>query len=161
MRDTHRHLVYRAEDQVARVWARDAQGPVSVDFHGSLLLLPVQRRFGNLAAVQRYCDGALAGRPTIPAVSVRRRRGRTRAHWSWPGEIAVPDSPWAMRELVVVHELAHHVAAHTDRADPVHGPGFVTVYRDLLADLAGPEVALLLTAGLHEAGFPLADRRTP
>ena len=46
-----------------------------------------------------------------------------------------------MRELVVLHELAHHLAAGTG---PAHGPQFVATFCDLAAAVMGPEVGHVL-----------------
>jgi putative metallohydrolase (TIGR04338 family) len=102
-------------------------------------------------SVQRYVDevvalpAVLARWPALTPVAVRGRRGVTAAHYEWTPEaavIAVPDreSNWALRELVVLHELAHHVA----RADPPHGPEFVAAFCELASAVMGAEVGYLL-----------------
>jgi putative metallohydrolase (TIGR04338 family) len=42
---------------------------------------------------------------------------------------------------VVLHELAHHLAAGTG---PAHGPGFVATFCDLAGAVMGPEVGHVL-----------------
>ena len=56
--------------------------------------------------------------------------------------IAVPDrqTTWALRELVVLHEIAHHLC----RADPPHGPEFVATFCELAEAVMGPEVGHVL-----------------
>ena len=56
--------------------------------------------------------------------------------------IAVPEdrSAWALRELVVLHEIAHHLCD----ADPAHGPEFVATFCQLTAAVMGAEVAFVL-----------------
>lgn len=159
--DSRRSRVYAAEEQVARLLDRAAQGASTVDFFGSTLTLPVERRFGDLASMQRWVDGVLDLRPVrhrwpgTPVCRVRERRGGTKAHYQPPAEIAVPTTAWATRELVLCHELAHHLAHHDPGVPPDgpgHGPGWVAAYLDLVDIVVGPEVALLLRAGLDEAG---------
>lgn len=160
--DARRSRVYAAEDQVARLLDRAASGLRTVDFFGSTLTLPVERRFADLPSMQRWADAVLAlgevGRrwPGTPPVRLRERKGLTRAHYEPPGVVAVPlRSTWAARELVLCHELAHHLSAH-DPAVPAdaagHGPEFQVAYEQLVEVVIGPEVALLLRAGLDAAG---------
>ncbi|PRC61415.1 TIGR04338 family metallohydrolase, partial [Mycobacterium sp. ITM-2017-0098] len=56
--------------------------------------------------------------------------------------IAVPEvrSTWALRELVVLHEIAHHLSD----TDPPHGPDFVATFCELAAAVMGAEVAFVL-----------------
>jgi putative metallohydrolase (TIGR04338 family) len=101
--------------------------------------------------VQRYVDDVLhlpvVRRRWAPAVrlTVRSRRGVTAAHYERDDDgahIAVPDqrSTWALRELVVLHEVAHHLST----ADPPHGPEFVATFCELAEAVMGPEVAHVL-----------------
>lgn len=162
--------MYAAENQLARALDRAAAGASTVDFFGSTLTLPVERRFADLPSVQRWVDAVLGLAsvrhrwPGTPACAVRARRGSTRAHYEPPGTIAVPlDDRWALRELVLCHEVAHHLTWHCApvrregpaRGDvPVaaHGHEFVDTYVALTELVIGGEVALLLRAGLDEAG---------
>lgn len=160
--DARRGRVYAAEDQVAHTLDRAASGSSTVDFFGSTLTLPPERRFADLASVQRWVDAVLALRsvqerwPGTPPCSVRARRGATRAHYQPPGEIAVPiEVRWALRELVLCHELTHHVVHHdktVPAAVPAHGEAFVDSFVDLVRFVIGGEVALLLRASLDQAG---------
>ena len=47
---------------------------------------------------------------------------------------------WALRELVVLHEIAHHLCD----AEPPHGPEFVATFCELAEAVMGPEVAHVL-----------------
>jgi putative metallohydrolase (TIGR04338 family) len=76
---------------------------------------------------------------------VRARRGVTAAHYEYDGNVAtvaVPEreTTWALRELVVLHEIAHHIS----RAEPAHGPEFVATFCELTDAVMGPEVAHVL-----------------
>lgn len=146
MRDAQRAKVYAAEEFVRTLFDR-TDGRGSLDFFGTALTLPPEARFGSVDAVRRYVEDVLA----LPAVrqrwpaagtcAVRSRRGVTAAHYE-PGVIAVPDgqSRWALRELVVLHELAHHLAGD---GEP-HGPGFVGTMTELTGWVMGPEAQHVL-----------------
>lgn len=136
MTDHQRAAVYSAEDQWAA--AVDRGGPMS--FHGSSITMPTQRRFAGLVELGEYV-GDVCERHGMTAPMVRHRRGGTRAHYEQAGVIAIPtDEPWAMRESVVLHELAHHRSSST--LD--HGPAFTAAMLDLVEAELGPEAALVL-----------------
>jgi len=122
-----------------------------VEFFGANITLPPEARFASVDSVQRYVDDVLglpsvrARWPGAEALAVRARRGITAAHYEYDGHlatIAVPDrrSTWALRELVVLHEIAHHVC----RAEPPHGPEFVAAFCELTDAVMGAEVAHVL-----------------
>lgn len=150
-RDSQRSRVYAAEQFVRTLFDRAAQhNSLSVDFFGANITLPPEARFASVESVQRYVDDVLAlpsvagiGRAAGP-VSVRARRAATAAHYERGGVIAVPDrrsADWAMRELVVLHEVAHHLC---DPDAPAHGPGFVATFCALASAVMGPEVGHVL-----------------
>jgi putative metallohydrolase (TIGR04338 family) len=162
-RDATRSRVYAVEERVGRLLERGGGSPVPVDFWGSTLTLPPERRFADLDAVRRYVAAALSHPPVVtrwPGLAVpevRRRRGSRAAHYEAPGVIAVdPQSRWAMRELVICHELAHHVVAHQhdgeDGGVRSHGPEFVEAMATLCGDLMGPEVGFVLRVSYSESG---------
>ena len=152
-RDSQRAKVYAAEEFVRTLFDRAAEhGSGSVEFFGTQLTLPPEARFGSVPAVQRYVDEVLA----LPAVrrrwskvaplTVRARRAATAAHYEnrdGAGVIAVPDldtADWAMRELVVLHEIAHHLCD----ARPPHGPQYVATMCTLAELVMGPELGHVL-----------------
>lgn len=151
-RDAQRAKVYAAEEFVRTLFDRTAEhGDPVVDFFGTRLTLPPEARFASVPTVQRYVDKVLrqpAVRERWPAAAplrVRSRRGATAAHYERAGDgatIAVPEgrSAWALRELVILHEMAHHLVA----SDPPHGPLFVATFCELAATVMGPEVAYVL-----------------
>lgn len=152
-RDSQRARVYAAEEFVRTLFDRAAEhGSPAVEFFGTQLTLPPEGRFGSVAAVQRYADEVL-GLPSVrqrwPDASrlhVRSRRAATAAHYEnrdGAGTIAVPDSDtadWALRELVVLHEVAHHLC----QAEPPHGPEFVATICELTELVMGPELGHVL-----------------
>lgn len=149
-RDAQRAKVYAAEGFVRTMFDRAARrGSSAVDFFGTQLTLPPEARFASLDAVRRYVEEVLAlpavreRWPAAGPVVVRARRGLTAAHYEADtATMAVPDrhTTWALRELVVLHELAHHLCA--DGAP--HGPEFVATFGELAGTVMGPEVAHVL-----------------
>lgn len=146
MTDRQRSAVYAAEEQWAA--AVDRGGPM--DFLGSRIVLPCQRRFASLDEVRAYVD-AVCARHGLDAPAVRHRRGGARAHYEivdGAGHIAIPEGePWAMREAVVLHELAHHASATMD-----HGAAFTAAMVGLVEAELGPEAALVLRTGYLASG---------
>jgi putative metallohydrolase (TIGR04338 family) len=153
VRDAQRSKVYAAEEFVRMLFDRVAEhGSRSVEFFGAQLTLPPEARFGSVPVVQRYVDEVLqlpAVRrqwPTVAPLRVRARRAATAAHYenrAGTGIIAVPDrdtADWAMRELVVLHEIAHHLCD----VCPPHGPQFVVTLCRLAELVMGPEVGYVL-----------------
>jgi putative metallohydrolase (TIGR04338 family) len=160
-RDSQRAKVYAAEEFVRTLFDRAAEhGSPSVEFFGTQLTLPPEGRFGSVVSVQRYVDDVLAlpaVRQHWPAVSplrVRARRAATAAHYEnrdGAGIIAVPDhdtADWAMRELVVLHEVSHHLC----QAEPAHGPEFVATICTLTELVMGPEVGHVLRVVFSKEG---------
>ncbi|MFV0495863.1 TIGR04338 family metallohydrolase [Mycobacterium sp.] len=153
MRDAQRAKVYAAEAFVRTVFNRAAEhGMRSVEFFGTQLTLPPEGRFASVESVRRYVDDVLAlpmvcrQWPGTAPLRVRARRGATAAHYEYRdgvGTIAVPDrdaAGWALRELVVLHELAHHLCSVL----PPHGPDFVSTMCTLTALVMGPEAGYVL-----------------
>jgi putative metallohydrolase (TIGR04338 family) len=152
-RDSQRSKVYAAEEFVRTLFDRAAEhGSASVEFFGTQLTLPPEARFGSLAAIQRYVDDVLALAavrrewPKVAPLTVRARRAASAAHYEnrdGAGVIAVPDlatADWAMRELVVLHEIAHHLCD----ASPPHGSEYVTTLCRLAELVMGPEAGHVL-----------------
>ncbi len=145
--------MYAAESLVVDMVDRGAD----VTFHGSAVSPEADRKFGQVRDITRYLDwlrGHDWAYPELPAPVVRVRRGAAKATWEAPGVIAVPDAAWARRELIVLHEFAHHVVWHrSGRTDNTHGPAFCRVFADLVRNAVGPSTGLLLTDAFHRAGL--------
>lgn len=161
--------MYAAEDHVGRMLER---GGV-VEFFGSTLTLPIERRFADIASVQRYVDTVLQvlgnGNMVLPPVHVRERAGHSRAHYEAGvrarlAVIAVPlhlvdGRRWAARESVVLHEIAHHMCANDPlaRGQSAHGESFCGHLLALHERVIGPESALLLRAELTACGVVVSE----
>jgi putative metallohydrolase (TIGR04338 family) len=152
-RDSQRSKVYAAEEFVRTLFDRAAEhASTSVEFFGTQLTLPPEARFGSLASVRRYVDDVLAlpavrrEWPKVAPLRVRARRAATAAHYenrAGTGVIAVPDhqdAGWAMRELVVLHEIAHHLCD----ASPPHGSQYIATLCTLAELVMGPEAGHVL-----------------
>jgi putative metallohydrolase (TIGR04338 family) len=160
--DPAKARVYEAEGVLAGLIDRRDDFPV-VDAFGSRVVVPDDRKFGDIDSVQRYVDGVLAldwvrnaapERARLP-VRVRARAGATKAEYEFAGPtIAVPPhrvgGRWAMRELVVLHEIAHHLSVEAG-----HGPAFVAWMLELVENAVGDEAAFLLRSALLDAGVTL------
>jgi putative metallohydrolase (TIGR04338 family) len=155
-RDAQRAKVYAAEDFVRTMFDRAAaRGNRAVDFFGTDVTLPPEGRFASVESVRRYVDDVLAlpgvrqAWPTAGPVAVRARRGVAAAHYE-DSVIAVPEhgTGWALRELVVLHELAHHFT----RTDPPHGPGFVATMCELTSIVMGAELGYVLRVVYAQEG---------
>lgn len=162
-RDAGRSRFYEAERLVFRLFDR-AGSARTVQLAGTELTLPVEARFGSIDAVRAYTDRVLA-MPTVVArfpraaepVTVRARQGYRSAEYRSGAaevpEIAIPDSAdgrWALRELVVLHELAHHL---DDSHGPAHGRGFVLTLTELVGVVLGPEVGFVYRVILADSGI--------
>jgi putative metallohydrolase (TIGR04338 family) len=164
MRDSQRQRVYDAEVQVCRQLELAAAGARTVEVGSSTLVLPLEVRFGSLQAVQRYVDATRAAdgfarhfpRAAAAPLRVRHRRGDRSAHYEAPGTIALHEPPlgtgWSLRELVVLHELAHHAAFHDLAPVLTHGPAYTGALVRIVTDTLGPETGLLLTTSFAEHG---------
>ena len=161
-RDSQKARVYGADQQVRRMFdtARKT-GSTLVSVANSDLVLPSEILFGSLDGVRTYLTVVQSSDwyrdcwPTSPPVKVRQRRGNRLAHYS-QGTIALHDDQqrgahWAMRELVVLHELAHHVTPK----DPGHGAAFCGAFVYLVNNAMGPVAGFVLmhafdTNGCHQ-----------
>jgi putative metallohydrolase (TIGR04338 family) len=160
-RDTGRADVYAAEEIMQKMIDRANQhGLTTLTIAGSTIAVPMERKFGDLGSVQTYVDQVMArvreDYPRVPKkVTVRARKGDGKAHYERLGSvIAIPPHQswarsWAMRELVVLHEIAHHLSRDAAQS---HGPQFLAAYLDLLERFVGPEAALMLRVVAHEGG---------
>ena len=160
--DAQRSKVYAAEDQFSSLMNR---GGV-VEFFGSNLDIPAQKRFASLDSIKTYvrvlftqlnCD--------VAPPDVRERKGCTKAHYEYEESVIAipvsgPSARWALREAVVLHECAHHLAAKLDPAGgPAHGPIFTSCMLHLVQVALGDQARLLLSAGYLELGVNVGDHQ--
>jgi putative metallohydrolase (TIGR04338 family) len=155
-RDAQRQRLYDAQHILTTMidHAQESGNP-TVSIEGVSLVLPPEARFASLDSIQAYIKQVLAmpsvaerfGKWAQGEITVRERKGHTAAHYEGygphGGTIAVHtgDRNWAMREVVVLHEIAHHF---TRNDLPAHGPKFAAALIDLLGLVMGPEAGLAL-----------------
>lgn len=150
-RDAGRSKVYAGEHRVRFMLdqVRTADSPPAVKIAGSTLTLPRERMFASLESIQAYCDRVcdLCG---ISPVRVRERKGDSFAHYETGGIIAVctTQNRWAMREIVILHELAHHMHPYEG-----HGSIWRASFLDLVNEMMAPEVGLALQFSWYEEGL--------
>jgi putative metallohydrolase (TIGR04338 family) len=161
-RDDQRARVYAAEQFVRTLFDRAGErASRTVEFFGTQLTLPPEARFGSVEAVADYVGKVLA-MPAVrqrwqpEALTVRARRGQTAAHYEYQSGtavIAVPDGSarWALRELVILHEVAHHLCP----AQPAHGGAFATTFCELAEIVMGPEAGHVLRVVYAKEGVRL------
>lgn len=150
--DRGRSAVYAAEDQ----WSRLLDRGGAVDFFGSTLTVAKQRTFGDLDQVRQYltevtalCVQAGWG---CQVPQVRMRKGQTAAHYERKDQvIALPiEATWALRESVLLHELAHHLRPD---ANPIHGGQFRATLTETVRIVMGDESALMLQMAYRGVGL--------
>ncbi len=154
--------VYSAENQWSAVLDRGGL----VNFHGSHMNVPMQKRFADIPSVQQYVDGVLALEairekyPNAGPVRVRERRGQGKAHYEpSTATVALPMEDRAFgRESTVLHELAHHLSVSeglsaTPSGTRWHGAEFRRAMIFLVSVVLGDPAALLLRAGYYAAGL--------
>lgn len=147
-KDSLRESVYQAERQVFHVLER----PGDVDFFGSKLTIASEVWFKSIEEIQTYVNNAIEAIASdwvgLTPVLVRQRKGQTKAHYEYENQtIAIPtQTNWAMREMVVLHEIAHHLTWFDEPRAEAHGLEYVANYLYLVSQFMGEEVALLLTA---------------
>jgi putative metallohydrolase (TIGR04338 family) len=163
-RDYQRSAVYAAEELWGLRLDAARRGARRAVVAGSTLTLPREVRFGTLRAAQDYADHHLALAAGVgydgSDVRLRERRGQSAAHWKEPDEIALPvpryGDPWALRESVLLHEVAHHLVFHTRTlrvsGSAHHGPSYVATMLALVEQAMGPEAAFALRVDYEEHG---------
>lgn len=169
-RDSQKQRVYNAEHALQTMYDRTLEsGHPSVIIDGISLVLPPEARFGSLDSIQAYVNRVMAmpsvvaqlGQDVPPAITVRERKGHSAAHYEGygphGGTIAVHTGKknWAMRELVVLHEMAHHFSRSSDTA---HGPEFADALITLLELVMGPQAALALRLIFDQCGVDARPR---
>lgn len=144
-RDVQKSKVYAAEDRFGDLLDRSVENP-QIMLAGSTLVLPPEAKFSTPITAQSYADRVL-NHPAVVArfgpsrVTVRQRKGITKTVYTYRlREIAVPDTKSGLREIVILHELAHHFAG----AFACHGPQFTATLLELVGAVMGVHAQLAL-----------------
>lgn len=158
---TAEHAIWSVLDNVAA-----SEEAFTVTVAGSSLVIPLERKFGRIEDIQSYVDRVwqVVNRNMGSAPRVRPRQSIRHAHASRSrNEIAIPTnevqaagkSGWAMREIVVLHELAHILNTSGDHSDGGHGPAFVGWFLRLIREVMGYETWLLALSTFDHAGVDI------
>lgn len=178
MEDPDQKTAYAAEDMVAE-WL-DAVSPetgqvrVGLERPGGRRVVTytpeVEPRFSRPDEVRGFVDKVMGRLQQQARQSGTVFRGREHkpvtvmAHTGWKkatyrsGLILLPErergGAWALRGLVVLHELAHHLNTGVDGAIiDAHGEGFRTTFVRLLESLGWVEIAAMLREAYRQAGL--------
>ncbi len=123
--------------------------------------LSMKRRplaFKNLQGVKKYAKRALKHKwfkqqwPDIAEVSVHKIRCDSNAHGWYSGggvlSIQIPIAPWALKEVVVLHELAHGITEYENGVNKTawHGREFAKIFASLVQHYMGTDAGRELRA---------------
>lgn len=135
---------------------------LEITLDGKTFRPETEPRFTGPDEITRYADQVLAhlratdrhygGREALP-VRVRPRQGDRAATYTFDDQtIAVPPyeigGGWALRGMVVLHELAHHL-----HGEPGHGPAFRATFVRLVEDIGAPVIAEMLQHAFAAEGL--------
>lgn len=156
-KDADRLKVYRAEQQVASALSTSSG---NFDFFGSKLFVQPETMFRSLDEIRIYVDEVmrkfeLRTKLHLSSVKVRERKGNLEAHYEYETKtIAIPtNTNWAMRELVILHEIAHHITWERTSQVAAHGAEFLQTYIELVSAELGAEASLLLRTAFDAQGL--------
>ena len=157
--DYGRTALYAAEHQLCRILDRFPVGE-PLELFGSKVVLPRETKFSGLAEVEIYVQRVLRHSDVVrvfgelPGPALRERRGQTKAHDEFDTEtIALPvGQDWALREIVVLHEIAHYLVHQKYPKAQAHGREFARTQQMLIEWMIGVEVAWLLGIAFTDAG---------
>lgn len=148
-RDQQKARVYGAEQTLRAMYDRGTGSPIQLQ-HGIVVQLEPEDRFTSLADVQIYIDRVTSHPDVIAAyghrgrVTVRERKGGKWAHYENDNKVIAintSETGWALREIVILHELAH---AFNCGRGAAHGREFRQTFIGLVEIMMGPQAALAL-----------------
>lgn len=177
MEDPEKRMTYAAEDMVAD-WL-DAVDPESGEVHVTVQRDGRQRvvtftpeaepRFTGQDEVARFVNQVmdrLQRKARAHGSSFRGREKRKVMVDSFPGwtkatyrddMLLLPErkrgGAWALRGLVVLHELAHHLNTGDGAIIDAHGEGFRATFLQLLESLGWVEIAAMLREAFRQVGL--------
>ena len=152
--DRPRHRVYKA-DELTRAWASSQKIGTP---NSTARVLEREWTPGDTDAVQRYVDRITDAEGATRLTVVTTKSTRYSTYYSGRRQIAL--ARWGFRELVVLHEIAHHLTPGWQ----AHGPEFCAAYIDLVNrySLGADELADVLSRNLLKAGARIEpDYRVP
>lgn len=155
MPDPDKMAAYDAEDAMRALLTLAAKRENwNYDFYGHKMQLPQERNFADLESIAAYYLkviqlGAVQDRwPSATAPTVRPRSNGSCAHYDpRKHEVAIcihRGERFALRELVVLHELAHSLERDG------HGPRWRGAFLFLVETCMGPEASTVFGAFMYE-----------
>ena len=126
---------------------------------------PLKRRsrmFKDMRGVHKYARRIVKHRwfqkrwPDIASINPRKIRCDSNAHGWYAGggviAIQIPKAMWAMKEAVVLHEVAHGLTEYEFGVNKTawHGREFVKIFTSLVQHYMGTEAARELRSSLKE-----------
>ena len=155
--------VYKAENYI-RFLADEARkqdnGLVSAQILGSTFNIPMDRTFGDIESVRRYANIVIQRMshkyPRMAGVKISQQARMKAKSYYRPstheivlaGNVGADLNRWAMRELVVLHELAHAAAPVGES----HGAKFTAIFSELLEEMLDNNMGIIARMAYHEAG---------
>jgi hypothetical protein len=163
MRDPDKEAAYTAEQQVRELMDMAVEvEDWTFDFHGYTMQLPQERKFASLESIRSYVNAVcnlsqvrarFPGRGTPKVAEHDYIDIASYTHHDETINIRThKDSKWQQRELIVLHELAHHMA----KGDG-HGPEWRGAFVFLIDECMGRQMAMVMGEQFYaQVGAPFA-----
>lgn len=161
-RSARSQTIYEAENELKHILDRALHDDVrEYRAYGSVFDIPLELRFTSAESVQRYLDQVIAmswmpSTSPVKAKAAPKRDGKYRGYSKYvreSGTILLPDHGGGlsgeMREEVILHELAHHLAEKDGHEE---GSGFIPSLRMLFLNRFGGSIQSLFDIILMERG---------
>jgi len=156
--------IYQVEFALRDILDVANEGDRTYRIAGMELTMPVEYKFGELDHIQKYANAVIRdynGRHGTRHKKVRVVEGRKSLHRKAyythsMARITLPQrdrGSWAWRQVVVLHEIAHHLASCHG-----HGVEFARVMLDLLENYVGPQAGLVYMILLDKEGITIGRK---
>jgi len=156
--------IYQVEFALRDILDVANEGDRTYRIAGMELTMPVEYKFGELDHIQKYANAVIRdynGRHDTRHNKVRVVEGRKSLHRKAyythsMARITLPQrdrGSWAWRQVVVLHEIAHHLASCHG-----HGVEFARVMLDLLENYVGPQAGLVYMILLDKEGITIGRK---
>ena len=139
--------VYDAEFSFRRILENQYEVPL-LKIAGSTVRVSRERKFGDIESAQNYCN-LMTKKFNLSPVEVVKGSSDGRYATMGGGVMTLP--PFALRESVVLHELAHHYSTVSG-----HGEMFTAKFVELVHYAMGAEAAFILRVSFYEMGVKVA-----
>ena len=158
------NAVYGAEFLLRDVLDVASEGDGTYEFRGMHLTMPVEYKFGELDHIQRYVNAVINGgilstgsnHSTVRVVEGSANLRKKAYYRTGRNQIVLPQrdkGSWAWREVVVLHEIAHHLTPGHE-----HDEVFASCLAELLEQQIGPEAGLIYRVTLDRNNIKLKEK---